>query len=122
METSTTVTSASNSRFAARENGLQQRDAGTAQLLHPRFDAEQVVHAAGAVEVDVHAADDEGRGLVAIRAVDHAPCIGAEQAEEIGAPALGEANVGRVIDDAARVRIFEVDAHGQHVTLSRFVA
>ena len=37
----------------------------------------------------------------------------AYQPQEIGAAALAPAQVGRMIDDAGKIRVLEIDAHGQ---------
>ena len=49
------------------------------------------------------------------------PCVergvaDAEQADEVGPPALHEADVAAVIDDAGEIGVLEIDAHRQDVT------
>ena len=48
-------------------------------------------------------------------AVDQSAMVVAEQAQEIGAAALAPAHIGRVIDEAGKIGVLEVDAHRQQV-------
>src|SRR5262249_31449415 len=41
--------------------------------------------------------------------------VGADQPQIVGAPALHEAQIARVIDDAGKIRVFEIDAHRHYV-------
>jgi hypothetical protein len=45
--------------------------------------------------------------------------IAAQQAQKIGAAALAPAHVAGVIDEAGKIGVFEIDAHGQHMPAPR---
>ena len=68
-----------------------------------------IVQPRGPVVLEARLDDDEhAAGLVAQRLLVHA-----ERAQPFGAGALEELDVVGVVDDAAGVRVFPVDAHGQ---------
>src|SRR5580700_2499623 len=77
---------------------------------------EHVVHARRFQEIDGHRTHHEGKsrrflgGLLEQRAV-----IGADHAQIIGAPALHEAQIAGVIDDAGKIGVLVIDAHGEYM-------
>ena len=71
---------------------------------------------AGLQKVDVHRTHDEGeprRFLFGRR--EQRAVISAEEAQIIGAPALHEAQIIGVVDDAGEVGVLVIDAHGKYV-------
>ena len=111
-DTKATCTSASTIRSAPRDDLLIERDGSAFDLRRRGDDVEYIVHVRRLLEIDRHVAHDErearrfGCGRLEQRAV-----VGADQTQIIGAPALHEAQVARVIDDAGKIRVFVIDAH-----------
>ena len=98
--------------FARAHYPLMQRDRGAFDFLRPGDDFQHVVHARRLEELDGHGAHHEGEarrlllGLLEQRAL-----IGAEQAQIVGAAALHEAQIARVIDDAGKIGVLVIDPH-----------
>ena len=95
-----------------RIDALMQHDRCPLHLQRRGDDLEHVVHARGLAEVDAHRAHHEGKarrlllGLLEQRAL-----VGAEQAQIVGAAALHEAQIARVIDDAGKIGVLVIDPH-----------
>ena len=111
-----TRTCASTRSSSPRMTRWRSVDGRALHFLRLGDDVEHVVHARGLEEFDVHRAHHEGKarrllfGLLEQRAV-----VGADQAQIIGAPALHEAQIIGVIDDAGEIGVLVIDAHDLHV-------
>jgi hypothetical protein len=90
---------------------LKQDEVGSTDLLHPRLDLQDVVDVSWFEELEGHPPHDEGRRLAPVRTADQGAVIVAEQAQEVGAPALAPAQIARVIDKTREVRVLEIDAN-----------
>ena len=111
-ETKATCTSASTIRSVAAHHLLIEGDGGALHLLRRGDDVEHVVHEGRLVEVDVHVAHDEGKARrLLLGRLEQRAVVGADQPQVIGAPALHEAQVARVIDDAGEIGVLVIDAH-----------
>ena len=57
-------------------------------------------------------AHDEGKARrLGLRLLEQRAVVGADQAQIVGAAALHEAQVARVIDDAGKIRVLVIDPH-----------
>ncbi len=99
-------------QLLAAHHFLIEHDGGALDLFRRGDDVEHVVHVRGFSEIDAHVAHHEGKaGRFRRRLLEQRAVVGADQAEIIGAPALHEAQVARVVDDAGKIRVLVIDAH-----------
>ncbi len=103
-------------RAVARDLLLQQ-DRSALYLLRRGDDLQKVAETRRLEEIDMHRADNERKtGRLVFSLFEQRPLIGAEQAQIIGAAALHESQITRVIDAAGKIRVLVIDPHRQDVT------
>jgi hypothetical protein len=96
---------------------LPEHETRGADLLAGGHDLQHVIHPAGPEIIDLHPPHDEDRGLP-LRRVGESFCLDAEQSDEVGAPALAKFQEIGVIDDAATIRVLEINADRQNVSVA----
>ena len=97
--------------LAAAPHLLRQRDRGALHRDRPGHHVEHVVHPRRLQEIDLHRAHHEGKAWrfrLAFR--KQRVLVGAHQPQMVGAPALHEAQIIGVIDDAGKIGVLVVDA------------
>ncbi len=108
--TSATVTVAETSSSASRSTSCLSTMRAPVVSLRRRADGQHVVDGGGPEEIDRHVPHREGAALRRQLVV-----VDADEAEIVGAAALHELQIARVIDAAGKIRVLEIDALRQDV-------
>ena len=96
---------------------LLQRDRGAFHLLAaPSRSSSTIVHPRGLEKIDRHRAHHEGEaGRFLLGRLEQRAMVRADQAQIVGAPALHEAQIVGVIDDAGEIGVLVIDPHRHRV-------
>ena len=106
-----TRTSAFDKQLLAAPHLLRQRDRGALHRDRPCHDVEHIIHPRRPQESKLHRAHHEGKARrFRLRLLEQRMLLGAHQPQMIGAPALHEAQIIGVIDDAGKIRVLVIDA------------
>jgi hypothetical protein len=87
-----------------------QHHGGTFHRQRRGEDLEHVVHMRRLLEIDAHVPHHEGEARrLAGGLLKQCAVIGADQAQVVGAPALHEAQIACVVDQAGKIRVLVID-------------